>query len=193
MAQYDQDSIVVYQAYNTSIGTFASHHGFFGDEFQMGRMSWIKPNYLWMMYRSSWGTAPGQEVVLAVKIRRAAFDRILALAVHSSFVESIYGTTDQWKRDVASSQVRLQWDPDHLPSGEPTERRAVQLGLRGETLRLYSKEWIVDIEDISPFVASQRERAKARGSDGLLTPCESPYLVVDPATRERLGVEPCHP
>jgi Domain of unknown function (DUF4291) len=34
-----------------------------------------------MMYRSAWGTSEGQEVVLAMRIRREAFDQILRAAV----------------------------------------------------------------------------------------------------------------
>lgn len=60
LAQFDDDSIVVYQAYRPAIGRFAAAHGYFGGEFSYLRMSWIKSNFLWMMYRSGWGTKPGQ-------------------------------------------------------------------------------------------------------------------------------------
>jgi hypothetical protein len=50
LAHYDDTSIFVYQAYRPSIGSFAVEHGFFGGEFSYTRMSWIKPNFLWMMY-----------------------------------------------------------------------------------------------------------------------------------------------
>ncbi|GET40082.1 hypothetical protein MiSe_48900 [Microseira wollei NIES-4236] len=56
LAQFDDESIVVYQAYRPAIGHFAASHGYFGGEFSLNRMSWIKPNFLWMMYRSGWGT-----------------------------------------------------------------------------------------------------------------------------------------
>ena len=36
-------------------------------------MSWIKPNFLWKMYRCGWATKEGQEIVLAVWIASAAF------------------------------------------------------------------------------------------------------------------------
>src|SRR6476659_6077230 len=85
LAQFDDESVVVYQAYRPAIGRFAAEHGYFGGEFSLSRMSWIKPNFLWMMYRSGWGTKSGQEVTLAVRLRREAFDEILRLAVPSSF------------------------------------------------------------------------------------------------------------
>ncbi|HVC99083.1 MAG TPA: DUF4291 family protein [Pirellulales bacterium] len=41
------------------------------------RMSWIKPNFLWMMYLSNREAAEGQEVVLALRLRRAFFESLL--------------------------------------------------------------------------------------------------------------------
>jgi hypothetical protein len=60
LAQFDDDSIIVYQAYRPEIGRFAVEKGCFGGEFKYSRMSWIKPNFLWMMHRSQWGLADGQ-------------------------------------------------------------------------------------------------------------------------------------
>jgi hypothetical protein len=51
LAQFDDESIIVYQAYRPAIGQFAAQHGFFGGQFSLNRMSWIKPNFLWMRYR----------------------------------------------------------------------------------------------------------------------------------------------
>jgi hypothetical protein len=130
LAQFDAETVVVYQAYKPSIGRFAAEHGSFGGEFSFTRMSWIKPNFLWMMYRSGWGTKEGQEVTLAVTLRRTAFDAILAGAVHSTFVPEVYGSRSEWEQALARSAVRLQWDPDHSPTGAKLERRAIQLGLR---------------------------------------------------------------
>ena len=70
LAQYDAESLMVYPAYRPEIGEFAARHGHFGGTFTYSRMSWIKTNFLWMMYRSGWGTKPGQEVTLAVRLKR---------------------------------------------------------------------------------------------------------------------------
>lgn len=122
-------------------------------------MTWIKPNLLWMMYRSDWGRGENQEVTLAVRILRSAFDDILDRAVHSSFKTGVYQDPDDWKAKLSSSDVRLQWDPDHGLSGEKLARRAIQLGLRGAVAANYARDWVVEIEDISGFVATQREHA----------------------------------
>ena len=46
LAQFNSDSIVVYQAYRPSIGRFAAEIAVLGGEFSFTRMSWIKPNFL---------------------------------------------------------------------------------------------------------------------------------------------------
>ena len=189
LAQYDADTVVVYQAYRPEIGRFAAEHGYFGGAFSFSRMSWVKPNFLWMMYRSGWGTKPDQEVTLAVTIRREAFDTVLAAAVHSSFVRGAYKSPDAWRAAVARSDVRLQWDPDHGPRGHALERRAIQLGMRGETLKRYGREWVVRIDDVSEFVREQREALASGGPAGLVTPQERVYPISDRATADRVGVD----
>ncbi|WP_407540429.1 DUF4291 domain-containing protein [Deinococcus radiomollis] len=173
LAQYDAETIVVYQAYRPAIGHYAAAHGRFGGEYSFGRMSWIKPNFLWMMFRSGWGTKPDQEVTLALRLKRNGFEELLATAVASSFGASGCGTREEWKAALECSDVRLQWDPDHDPAGRPLERRAIQLGLRGQTLRRLNDEWIVEIEDVSGFVAEQRQHLQ--DLEKLWTPTEHAF------------------
>ena len=188
LAQFDDERVVVYQAFSPAIGRWAVEHQRFGGPFSMARMSWVKPNFLWMMYRSGWGTKADQEVTLAVSLRRPAFGGILAAAVHSTFTAAAYDSPDQWRAAVARSSVRLQWDPDHGPGGDKLDRRAVQLGLRDDALARYAGEWLVSIEDVSPFVAEQRAVLAAGGRDTLVTPTERVYPVTDPAVAARLGL-----
>jgi len=86
LAQHDADKVAVYQAYRPDIGQFAASHGYFGGDFQLGRMSWIKPNFLWMMFRCGWANKENQESILAVTITREGFETILGQAVHSVFL-----------------------------------------------------------------------------------------------------------
>lgn len=187
MAQYDHESVVVYQAYAPHIGHYAAEHQRFGGDFSYSRMSWIKPNFLWMMFRSGWGTKDNQEVTLAITLRRAFFDELLTAAVHSSFDSDVYATREAWQLAVKESEVRLQWDPDHDPHGAKQERRAIQLGLRGDTLRRYGTEAILRIDDISPFVAQQRD-ALTRDPHALITPVERPYPAPSHECAARLGM-----
>src|SRR5688500_12687229 len=170
LAQFDGESIVVYQAYNTAIGRYAVEHGKFGGDFSFSRMSWIKPNFLWMMYRSGWGTKENQEVTLALRVRRAFFDSVLAAAVPSTWDRELFASKDEWSDAVSRSSVRLQWDPDHDPSGAPLERRAIQVGLRGEMLEAFGQRELVEVIDLSGFVAEQRSRLSSGGVDALVTP-----------------------
>lgn len=185
LVQYDDQSVVVYQAYRPAIGNFAAVYGYFGGEFSLDRMSWIKPNFLWMMYRSGWGSKAGQEVALAIWIKRSAFDEILALAVHSSYIPELYPNKSTWQTALKQSQVRLQWDPDHHPSGAKLERRAIQLGLRGQVLATYAKDWILNIEDISDFVQQQRQNINSDCAE-LITPRETVYPVIEKETQKKL-------
>lgn len=73
LAHYDEDTIVVYQAYHASIGQYAIKNRAFGGDFSYSRMSWIKPNFLWMMFRSGWGTKEGQEIILGLRLRVVSF------------------------------------------------------------------------------------------------------------------------
>ena len=188
LAQYDDESILVYQAYRPSIGHFAAKQGYFGGEFSLSRMSWIKPGFLWMMYRSGWASKPGQEVVLAVRLRRSAFDEILSQAVHSTYVKEIYHTTDSWKHLANNSSVIMQWDPDHDPSGAKVERRAIQLGLRYSVLAHYARDWIMEIEDISEFIHQQYLYVKAHDYKQLILPRETSYPIIDVQMAAKLGV-----
>ena len=175
MAQYDDEKIIVYQSYRPAIGNFAAQNQFFGGPFSLERMTWIKPNFLWMMYRNGWGRKEGQEVVLAIHLKREAFQTYLENAVHSSFKPELYDTYEAWQQKVKSSNVRLQWDPDHDPYGAKLERRAIQIGIRNQFIRSYAKDDILEIEDISEFVAEQYEYVKAKQLDKLEIPAERPF------------------
>lgn len=129
-----------------------------------------------MMYRCDWGQSEGQEVVLAVRLRRTFFDSLLAQAVPSSFDPDAFRSRDEWAAAVERSDVRLQWDPDHMPTGEKCERRAIQLGLRGATLEAYGKREIVQIIDMSGFVAEQRSNIGDWKNGTLITPAEDVYV-----------------
>jgi hypothetical protein len=189
LAHFDADTIVVYQAYRPSIGEYAIRHREFGDGFSYARMSWIKPNFLWMMYRSGWGTKEGQETTLGLRLRRGFFDSILAQAVASSLNHSDRASPEEWKASLASSNVRLQWDPDHDPSGNAVTRRAIQLGLRGPVLRHFGKRELLEVINMTEFVSQQRELLSHVGIGELRTPVERVYLPDDAAIARRLKLD----
>jgi Domain of unknown function (DUF4291) len=64
---------------------------------------------------------------------------------------------------------------------------AIQLGLRGEVLAKYAREWLLGIEDVSEFVREQSLHAKCPYAR-LVTPREEVDPVTDPAVAARLGL-----
>tara|TARA_R110002126_G_scaffold55819_2_gene149629 strand:- start:18066 stop:18707 length:642 start_codon:yes stop_codon:yes gene_type:complete len=182
MVQFDEDKVIVYQSYRSEIGLFAAENQFFGGAFSLQRMTWIKPNFLWMMYRNGWGTKEGQEIVLAIHLKREAFERYLNKSVYSSYQEQIYGDRETWKTAVKNSDIRLQWDPDHNPYGNKLERRAIQIGIRNQEIKRFAKDDILEVEDISRFVKEQHQYVLNRQLDKLLIPEEKSFLPKDKTT-----------
>jgi hypothetical protein len=178
MAQFDDDKIIVYQAYRPEIGKFAIEHQKFGGPFSLERMTWIKPNFLWMMYRSGWAYKEGQEVILAIHLKLEAFERYLENAVYSAYSEDLGISLEEWQDSVKTSSVRLQWDPDHDPYGNKIERRAIQIGLRNEYTKSFAQEDILLIEDISDFVKDQYQFVNKGELNKLHIPLEKPLRLV---------------
>lgn len=189
LAQYDDTSVVVYQAFHAVTAEHALRHGRLGgSRYSFERMSWIKPNFLWMMYRCGWLTKDEEQSrVLAIHIDRGFFDGLLERAVASSWCASSYASEAEWKHASKTSEVRLQWDPDHGPTGEKLARRAIQLGLRGETLNTFVHEATVSIEDVSEWVTAEREHRADESR--LRTPKETPYEVGSSRARRALGMD----
>jgi hypothetical protein len=190
LAQQTNDCIIVYQAFNPFIANYAvDHQQFGGGAYSFNRMSWIKPNFLWMMYRCGWALKENQQHVLAIWIKTTDFDFILSQAAYSSYKEGIYANRDEWKKHLEETAVRLQWDPDHDPHGKPLERRAIQLGMKGDVLKTFCTEMILKIEDITPFVKEQYAFVANRELDNLAVPQERVYVPKDEKLREFLGLD----
>lgn len=171
-AVYDDTSVRVYQAFRDAIAEEAVQLGTFGSHFGLNRMTWIKPSFLWMMYRSGWAEKPGQENILAIGIKREAFDYLLENAVLSTYRSNSGITQEEWKTRIRQSDIRCQWDPERDPGGRPLRWRSVQIGIQGEVVREhYLKDWILHIENITGYVR-QLKRQLDGGEDisGLLPP-----------------------
>ncbi|AXA89974.1 DUF4291 domain-containing protein [Massilia sp. YMA4] len=150
-AQYDDSTMRVYQAYSNEIADAALAHGtFVSPPFKLERMTWIKPSFLWMMYRAGWGFKdPGQQRILAVDITRAGFAWALRHACLSHPEEGM--SQAEWQERKRTSPVRIQWDPERDLLLQPLPHRAIQIGLSGEAVRLYVDEWIERITDVTPL------------------------------------------
>ena len=67
--EYDDEGVFFYQAYCHEIADWAlEHQRFGGSKFNPTRMTWIKPSFAWVLYRSGYGLKHNQERILKIKI-----------------------------------------------------------------------------------------------------------------------------
>ena len=116
---FDRETIVVYQAYSPKIAEAAVEAQRFVAPFSFGRMTWIKPSFLWLMQRSNWGQKTGQECVLAVRITRAGWEKALSLAVLTAFEPAVFPSAGAWAKQFREATVHVQWDPERSLRGLP--------------------------------------------------------------------------
>jgi hypothetical protein len=190
-ARYSANTITVYQAYSQQIASPAAAAGRFVAPFKRDRMTWIKPSFLWMMYRCGWATKPGQEHVLAVEITRAGFEWVLARACLSHYDRHLYENKADWSRQLKTSPARVQWDPERSLQLQALPYRSLQLGLSGEAVDRYVDEWTVAITDITPTVHDIRVLLKAGDHQAAAAhlPAEHVYPLPD-QLRPRIDASP---
>lgn len=176
-ALHTDTTVTVYQAYSPALGLPAARDGHFPDVWKRDRMTWIKPSFLWMMYRCGWATKEGQETVLAVEITREGLDSALADAELSHYVRGVHPDLATWRRNLRRAPARVQWDPERDLHLNPLPYRSLQLGLSGEASRRYADEWTVSIRDVTPLAREIHGLLRAGQDDAAtaLLPRELPY------------------
>jgi hypothetical protein len=188
---FDDRTITVYQAYSPAIADPAITAGRFVPPFKLDRMTWIKPSFLWMMYRSGWATKPGQERVLAIQVTRDGFEWALAHATLSHYEPGTHASQQEWAQRKTASPVRIQWDSERSLLLQPLPWRSIQIGLSGEAVRRYLDEWITSITDLTPLA----ERIHRHVSSGDLSaaqaeiPTEQAYPLPS-SISARIGASP---
>jgi len=174
LADYDAQGVYVYQAFKPSIVQAALTHGTFAAGFSLDRMTWIKPSLGWMLYRSGYATKHRQEAILRIKLSHEGWQTILSRAVLSHYDRDLYETQVAWNDALRHSEVRCQWDPDRDLRGYKLDRRAIQLGLRGESVRQYVHTWIIGLSEVTELAHGIRDAI--RNDTPLPTaPEERPY------------------
>jgi len=201
LAAYDQEGIYVYQAFKPSIVESALDTGTFNKGFSLDRMTWIKPSFGWMLYRSGYATKKRQEAIVRVKLSHEGFLEMLSDAVPTSFESDIFETRDEWQLALKHSKARYQWDPERDLAIRRQEERALQLGIRGDLVRRYVSDWILGLEEITPLARDihalikqgvkdtpsiQQAIAKMYVGDALLE--EKPYPVPEDIQKQ-LGIQ----
>jgi Domain of unknown function (DUF4291) len=187
-AIYDEHTIRIYQAYSDQIADTALAAGtFVAPSFSMTRMTWIKPSFLWMMYRAGWGHKDaGQSRILAIDITREGFEWALAHSCPSHPDPSM--SKEDWARLKVDSPVRIQWDPERDLHLQPLPYRAIQIGIGGEAVALYVNQWIqkvTDITDLAHTIHDLIEDGRVNQAKAML-PVERAYVTaVDLRSLER--------
>lgn len=176
-ALYTENIIRVYQAYSNDIADEAIKLKTFGSKFSLNRMTWIKPSFLWMMYRCGWAEKKNQERVLAIDIKREAFDYIVKNAIMSTYQSEVYNSYEEWKKLICDSDIRCQWDPERDICGNALDYRTIQLGLRGKVVKEYVDEWIVNITDITDFAKRLKTMIDTNQDIFSLLPNEKVYKI----------------
>ena len=183
-ANYDDETITVYQAYPESIAApaVATQRLTTSPSFKRGRMTWIKPSWCWMMYRAGYSHKDaGQARILALKMRHADFISLLRRA------ELTHGGVG------GEGDVRVQWDPERGPWLEKRGYRSIQIGIPGGLSGRWAEEWVVGIEDVTDRARELKRAVDEQdvtegdlASRGLV-PVETEFMVPDDV-RERLGM-----
>ncbi|MFE0427366.1 DUF4291 domain-containing protein [Streptomyces sp. NPDC058953] len=179
-ADYDERTIVVYQAYAPAVADAALRAGRFTAPFSFTRMTWIKPSFLWLMHRSNWGRKAGQTRILAVRVTREGWTEALGSAA----------LTTGDPTALAAAPVHVQWDPERSLRGAALNHYSIQVGIGRTLIRSYADEWVTDITDITPRVRRIDElvRAGRTAQAGRLLPPERAFPV-PAAVGARLGID----
>lgn len=102
----------------------------------------------------------------------------------------VHPDKDAWRKELGESPVRIQWDPDRSNSLEPLAARAIQVGLSGEAVERYLRDWIVKITDITDLVHSiHSDTRQGRMAEAMRKlPIERHYPLPD-QVRLRIGAD----
>jgi len=205
-AVYNNDTVVVYQAYNADIATEAVRTQRLDSSplYHVGtRMTWIKPSFLWAMYRSGWSYKDiNQAHILKISMSRAGFEEILKMAsvngyhtqppdtaikstkkartqLHAKSEDALTDTTDRPTQEGAA--VRVQWDPERGVNTEKLNYRSIQIGIGRTVVRRWIEEWIVSIDDITDAVRRWKSMLDAGEVDAVKAelPQEAEYALPD--------------
>ena len=87
----------VYQAYCNNIANWVlEHQTFEGPNFNPKRMTWIKPSFVWVLYRSGYGKEHNHQRILKVKISHVAFASILKKCARKKSWKSTVGSCERY-------------------------------------------------------------------------------------------------
>ena len=162
-AQFDHEGVYFYQAYNYDIANWALEQQKFGGPlYNITRMTWIKPSFAWVLYRSGYGKKKNQTRILKIKLSHDTVASELLFQLQNrlnlfdrNFIQGILSEC-RCGHGGGGGNGRVQWDParDILEGekGEPKKKysrhRAIQIGVKGKLNEFYVAQTI-SIEDVT--------------------------------------------
>eukprot|EP00928_Gymnodinium_smaydae_P026393 TRINITY_DN20745_c0_g1_i2.p1 TRINITY_DN20745_c0_g1~~TRINITY_DN20745_c0_g1_i2.p1 ORF type:complete len:275 (+),score=33.07 TRINITY_DN20745_c0_g1_i2:142-966(+) len=187
VGEWDAEGVYVYQAYTDSIADWAlENQKLGGPHFNPTRMTWIKPSFAWVLYRSGYGSKPGQNRVLKIKLSHEALGNLLNQCKLVDTNKTTRKCRPQSDDDIGNG--RVQWDPERdlmcADGKEPRKmlrRRAIQIGLKGPLSELYTRSIlsVLDVTDLAHAICTAHRSKKPRDAmQPLLSqlPLERPYM-----------------
>jgi hypothetical protein len=150
-AHYDKETITVYQAYSKSIAEAAVREQKLSasPDFSFSRMTWIKPSFCWMMYRSGYGTKDARQTnILAITMTHANFRKLL--------MQAAVCNSGPLSEEDRKKHVRVQWDPERSPALGMLEYRSLQVGIGRGAVEWWVNEGILGIEDVTSMAENLR-------------------------------------
>lgn len=206
LADHDSEGVWFYQAFNHEIADWAVANQTFAGcpAFKPLRMTWIKPSFAWVLYRSGYGRKGNQGRILRIKIGHEVLGQLLSKCACGHGHGGALG--------------RVQWDPERdittTETGKAPRKmlraRAIQIGLSRDLSEKYVNS-ILEIQDVTQLahrigaihkeLAKPNKRKQVEGEADILSmehlaaqgllPNERPYLPhVAPEVLAQLALAP---
>ncbi len=157
LATYTDREVVVWQAHRAEVAERAVATGTFdGPSWRTDRTTRLRVSLPSLLWRCAWATRPGRERILAVRLRRTAFDELLLRAVPGDNDPSVYASAGAWRLATRFATALVSWHPDRDVRGEPQPWDTARFGLREALLHAFSREWVLGVEDVTPWVVAHR-------------------------------------
>ena len=188
-AEWDAEGVYVYQAFKDEIADWAlENQRFGGPHFNPKRMTWIKPSFAWVLYRSGYAQKHDQNRILKIKIPHDCLSQIL------SQCKCAHGE--------GGGIGRVQWDPERdLFAAEAkiprkmVRQRAIQIGMKDSLSEFYVQS-IISIEEVTDLAHVVQNAHMSKTNDDIKTisvqlPIERPYIpTCSKEILENLGMYP---
>lgn len=172
LATWDETSVVVWQAHRPEVADELLARGRpGGTSWRTDRVTRMRTSLPSLLGRCDWCRRPGRERLLALRLSRDGFDAMLRQAVHGEFEPANYATRGAWQLATRYGAVTLTWHPDRDALGRELPRQAPRIAVRDDALRRLTTDWVLALEDWTPWV----QRARAAGDPELPLPVLRPY------------------